>query len=558
MMAHLDSSTELDDPEIVSLAHAHGLKVVQSLWARYENDDRFFFDAEAASKACAFFPRFLRHSKGVMAGKPFELDDWQRETVRLIFGWKWKSSGLRVIRTVYLFIARKNGKSTFAAGLALLMLVGTGEKGGQVLSAAADKEQASIVFNEATSMVQASAELRAIIDPFVKALVCARLDASYRVLSADAETKHGLNPSCTIFDELHTQPTRDLYDVLHTAIGARQEPLEAYMTTAGVDRRSICYEVHSYALRVLESTVIDPAFLPIIFAADPSDPIDDPRTWAKANPSMGKAIQVAYLRDEARKAQEVPARENVFRRLHLNQWTEQSTRWLPMDKWHDCAGERSWINLEHHLRGRRCHAALDLSSRTDLTALNLIFPPDEPEGLWYVLCRFFAPENGAQRRANRDRVPYLEWAKMGALRLTEGDVIDYRVVKAQLQEDVSNYVIESVAFDPWNATMLVSELQDDGVPMVEFRQGYSSMAAPTREFEGLVVAGRFIHGDHPVLTWMAGNVAVRIDPAGNMKPDKEKSGERIDGIVACVMGVGRGIADNEGPSVYESRGFLVV
>lgn len=533
--------------EVLRVAEEHARAVMDQLWRRYANDNRLMFDEQAAEKACAFFPRFLRHSKGRLAGKPFHLKPWQRELVRIVFGFKWAESGLRVVRRVLLFIARKNGKSTFAAGLALLMLLS--EQAGEIYSAAADREQAAIVFREAVSMVAASPELTRALEPYKTAIVCARLSASYKVLSADAHTKHGLNPSGFLFDELHTQPNRDLVDVLHTAVGARPQPLEWYMTTAGAGRRGICWEMFEFAVRVLEGVIDDLSFLPVLFMADDADDWTDPRVWAKANPSVGDAVSLDYLAGECAHAQRVPGYENTFKRLHLNLWTEQATRWLPMADWRACDGGAAWQDLPERLLGRPCFGGLDLSSTTDITAHVKVFPPEDEGEPWWLVPRFFVPMANIDLRARRDRVPYDEWARQGALVATPGNVVDQQAVEDAVRQDAEHYRLVEEAYDRWNASGLVTRLMADGLTMVPFGQGFASMSAPAKELEAKVIGHTLGHGMHPVLDWMAGNVAIDTDPAGNIKPNKATSGERIDGIVASVMGLGRAMVFGAEPEV---------
>ncbi|HYE51204.1 MAG TPA: terminase TerL endonuclease subunit [Azospirillaceae bacterium] len=528
------SSGAPDEVALVALAREHAARLCEALGDRYRGDPRFFFDELAAERAVQFFPKFLRHSRGKLAGQPFELEPWQKAVVRTIFGWKWLGTRVRVVRRVFLFLPRKNGKSTFSAGLALLMLIADGERGAEVYSCAADREQAAIVFREAVQMVTASESLSRVTEIFKTAITCTPLAGSYKVLSAVADGKHGLNPSAFIFDELHTQPNRDLYDVMNTAVGARPQPLEAYLTTAGHDRHSICWEVYDYACKVRDGIIDEPAFLPVLFAAGEDDDWRDPTTWAKANPSLGSAVQLDYLARKAKEAMEVPAYENTFKRLHLNLWTEQATRWLPMDRWDACGPALGTEDL----RGRPCWAGLDLSSTTDLSALALVFPRESGPG-YDVLMRFWVPKENIRRRAERDGVPYPQWARDGAITPTEGTVVDYDVIRGEINALKEEFDIREIAVDRWNSTQLQTQLMGDGFTVVPFGQGYGSMTAPSKELEKLVLAGDLHHAGNPVLRWMASNVAPAQDPAGNIKPDKARSSERIDGIVALIMALGR-------------------
>lgn len=512
------------------------------------------FEEGAADDVVAFFTKGLRHVKGPLAGEPFVLDGWQVSFLRELFGRK-RADGTRQYRTAYIEIPRKNGKSTLSAGLALYLTVADGEQGAEVYSAAADRDQAAIVFDVAKQMAMNSPQLAKHLKPFRRSMTFEKRASSYKVLSADAPTKHGLNASGLIFDELHAQPNRELYDVLTTSTGARRQPLTILITTAGYDRHSVCYEVHDYACKVRDGIVKDDSFLAVIYAADEKDDWTDPKIWAKANPGLGQSVTVDYLTQECRKAKEIPAYENTFRRLHLNQWTEQATRWLSMDVWDRNATE---VN-EFELEGRACYAGLDLATTKDISALALIFPPDDDDSTYSILWRFWLPDEAMRQRSHKDRVPYDQWCKEGVIATTEGNVTDYDVIRRDINELGKRYNIREIAFDRWNATQLTTQLQGDGFTMVPFGQGFVSMAAPTKELEKLLLSDRLAHGGNPVARWMASNVAVRTDPAGNLKPDKEKSSEKIDGIVALVMGLGRAIVQiDDGTSIYTTRGLLTV
>jgi phage terminase large subunit-like protein len=516
--------------------------------------DLWTFDTRAADAACEFFERYLVHTKGEFARKRFVLDDWQRDTViRPLFGWKSVATGKRRYRRTWIEVPRKNGKSTLTAGIGLLLLIGDAEPGAEIYSAAADRDQASIVFTEASRMVAMSPDLSKVCELYKRAIIVPELGASYKVLTSDAGTKHGLNPHGILFDEMHTQPNRDLYDTLRTATGARAQSLEVYITTAGDSRTSIAYELHKHALQVRAGVVEEDTFLPVIYGADQEDDWTDPKVWAKANPSLGKTIKIGTLREECEHAQLVPSYQNTFRRLYLNQWVEQSTRWLPMDRWDASAGEVTWQALPDLLEGRRCFGALDLSTTTDITALGLVFPPEDEGEPWHALVELFAPAENIKRRGDRDGVPYPEWARIGALTATEGNVVDYGVVRAAVAKAAERYRLQKLAFDRWNSSHLVNELTEDGVPMEAFGQGFASMSAPSKEFEKLVVSAQLAHGGHPVLRWMANNVASKTDPAGNIKPAKDKSGDRIDGIVAVIMAIGMSIEGAPAETVVEYR-----
>lgn len=519
-------------------------------------DSSFYFDEGAAQLAVEFFREVLVHVKGEKAGHPFELDPWQADRIiRPLFGWKRKADHTRRYRTVYVEIPRKNGKSSLGAGLALYLLCADGEEGAEVYSAASDTEQAAIVFDVAKQMRIRSAELRKRLKPFKKALVYHAMASSYKVLSADAETKHGFNAHGILFDELHAQPNRKLYDVLTTSTGARAQPLTIFLTTAGYDRHSICWEVHDYAEKVRDGITPDPSFLPVIYSVDKDEPWDDPAVWAKANPGLGTSVKLEYLEEQATKARTSLAFQNTFRRLHLNQWTEQAERAIDMDDWDACAGPADLVPLH----GRRCYAGLDLATSRDIAALVLDFP-EEPGHVW--IPRFWIPrENITNPHIKRDpriRERIAEWVAQGLIVATPGNVIDFEYIRKEINALNQVVQIAEIAYDRWGATQLATQLEGDGLTMVPFGQGFASMAAPTKELLAVLPAHRLAHGGHPVLRWMAANFSVKQDAAGNMKPDKESSSEKIDGIVAGLMGLDRACRHAEGTSIYEQRGLVHV
>jgi len=506
----------------------------------------FWFDRKAADLAVTFFEKLLVHSKGEWAGKFFILQEWQREILRELFGWK-RADGTRKYRRAYLEVPRKTGKSTLSAGLALYLLFADNEPGAEVYSAAADRDQARIVFEQAKQMVEASPALSKFSKVFRNSIVVPKASSAYKVLSADAFTKHGLNASGIIFDELHAQPNRELWDVLNTSTGARRQPLMIMITTAGVyDPNSICWEQHEYARQVLEGVLEDDSFFAYIAAADEDDDWTDPVVWAKANPGLGVTIKLDYLEQECERAKASPGYQNTFRRLHLNQWTSQEERWLDMTAWNACAREMP------DLKGRSCYGGLDLASTTDIAAFVLCFPPEEEGEPYWWLPYFWIPKDNLIERVRRDRVPYDAWLRDGYITATEGSVIDYYYIEATIRQLAIDYNIQEIAFDRWGATLLYQRMEEARQTMVQFGQGYQSMSAPTKELMNLVLSQRIAHDGNPVLRWMADNVIVRQDPAGNLKPDKAKSRAKIDGIVAGIMALDR--ATRQVASVYESDG----
>lgn len=472
-----------------------------------------------------------------------------------MFGWKKITDNTRKFRTCYVEIPRKNGKSALSSALALYLLMADGEIGGETYCAAGDRAQASIVYDVARSMYEASKKLDGQLEVFKRTMYHSESMSKYEVLSADAPTKHGLNASGIIIDELHVQPNRDLVDVLVTSTGAREQPLTIMITTAGYDRNSICWEYHEYARQIIAGTIKDETFLGVIYAADEKDDWEDEKTWKKANPSLGHTISMEYLRNEFKRAKEIPAYQNTFRRLHLNQWVSQSTRFIDMAFWNASAG----VVNKDELQACICYGGLDLASTIDIAAFALVFPPEEEGQTFKVLPFFWIPGDNIQEKIRRDKVPYDLWVKQGYIKATPGNVIDYGFIRAEINRLKELYNIQEIAYDPWNATQITLELaEEDGMTMVPLRQGFQSMSAPTKELLKLIVSKQLSHGNNPVLNWMVDNVAVKTDPAGNIKPDKERSTQRIDGVVATIMALDRASRNINIGSVYEERGLLVI
>jgi len=431
-------------------------------------------------------------------------------------------------------LPRKNGKTELAAAIAIYMLLFDGEIGGEIYLAAADRDQAGLVFGAMVGMIRNDPDLEAVCDIIEshKRIVHRASRSFCRAISAEAYSKHGFNASAVIYDELHAAPNRELWDVLATSQGARRQPLMMAISTAGYDRHSILWELYAHAKKVREAPSLDPTFLPVIYEAPPDATWTHERVWRQANPALGDFRSLEEMQIAAARAQEIPAQENSFRRLYLNQWTEQAARWIALAAWDACCtGARDPTAL----RGRPCYVGLDLSSTKDLTALVGVFPDDAG---FDVRARFFVPAESIQARATRDRVPYDQGAREGWLVATPGAVVDYDAVRRELQLWAAMYDVRIVAYDPWNATDLVGRLeQQDGLMCVAVRQGFAALSAPTKSLEKSILAKTLRQDGHPVLRWNVGNVAVETDAAGNLKPSKQVSTERIDGVVALIMAV---------------------
>ncbi|HZP39793.1 MAG TPA: terminase TerL endonuclease subunit [Methylomirabilota bacterium] len=498
-----------------------------------------------AARLQEFARRHLRHTKGEWAGQPIRFADWQRrDIVAPLFDVR-RPDGTRQYRTAYVEIPRKNGKSTLASALALYLLYADGEPGADIVSAAADRQQAAIVFDAARAMVEADPGLRALTLIYRRELVVPSTGSRYQVISSEAYSKHGLNLSAAIVDELHAHESRELLDVLATSMGARRQPLMFVITTAGYDRTSVCWQLHEHAVKVRDGVIRDESFLPVLYGASLEDDWTDPATWAKANPGLGTTIRRDYLEQECRRAREMPAYENAFKRLHLNIWTEAETRWLPMERWDACGAPVD----PSALRGRPCFVGVDLSATRDLSALVAIFP--DQAGGYDVLADFWLPAAMLPDRAKRHGV-FDVWARAGVLRVTEGNVVDHDAIERRIRELGALYRVEAVGIDPWNATQMLARLQADALPAVPVQQTIGTLTAATKALEALVLQGRLRHGGHPILRWCASHVTVEVDHNENVRPSKKKSTERIDGIAALVNALTVALPATVG-SVYDER-----
>ena len=515
------------------------------------------YDKSAADYAVMFIEN-LCHTKGTWAGKPFELIDWQEQIIRDLFG-TLKANGYRQFNTAYIEIPKKQGKSELAAAVALLLTCGDGEERAEVYGCAADRQQAAIVFDVAADMVRMCPALskRVKILASQKRLIYTPTNSFYQVLSAEAYSKHGFNIHGVVFDELHTQPNRKLFDVMTKGSGdARMQPLYFLITTAGTDTHSICYETHQKAKDIIEGRKIDPTFYPVIYGADESDDWTDPKVWKKANPSLDITVGIDKVKAACDSAKQNPGEENAFRQLRLNQWVKQAVRWMPMEKWDKCAFSVD----EDELEGRICYGGLDLSSTTDITAFVLVFPPLDEDDKYIILPYFWIPEDNLTLRVNRDHVPYDVWERQGFLQTTEGNVVHYGFIEQFIEKLGERFNIREIAFDRWGAVQMVQNLEGMGFTVVPFGQGFKDMSPPTKELMKLVLEQKIAHDGHPVLRWNMDNIYIRTDPAGNIKADKEKSTEKIDGAVATIMALDRAIrcGNDHGASVYDERGLLFI
>jgi len=514
------------------------------------------FDPDAALDIINFFEKRLRHAKGPKARQLFRLERWQRSLLANLFGWKRPDTRRRYEETL-LFIPRKNGKTVLAAGLILYMLTEDGEQGAEIYGAASKYEQAGYVWEHAAAMVLKDAKLTELCkinrgqqkSIHIKPGFWAEHGLStYRVICSKEEGFSGANTSFGVIDELHRMLDGDLVDEFRTSLGARRQPILFYLTTSDYEREgSVCNAIHDYACKVRDGKIHNPYFLPCIYEAGKDDDWTDELVWERANPNMDVSVDRDKMRKACQLAQESPAFQNKFKRDHLNIRTAQDVRWIDPDKWAGCAGEPA--TLEDYI-GWDCWAGLDLSTTRDMTPLVLAFR--EEDGI-SILPIFWMPRGTAEERSRKDRIPYNDWIKQGLIRVTEGDAMDYAFIRRDINALVSDYKlnIQEIAVDRlFQGAQLCMELEQDGFTAFAHGQGFLSMAAPTKAFEDVILDGTLMHGGNPVLDWHASNVSVELDAAGNMKPSRKKSTEKIDGIVAAIMAVGRCLA-NVGESLGE-------
>lgn len=541
-------------------------------------DDKFLFRfrPDLAEYALQFF-RSLNLTKALKRPKPFKPEPWQAFIVASLFGWvrKEKQDGdaNRRFRRAHITVARKNGKSHFMAALGLYCLFADKEMGAEVYSAATKKDQARMIFDAAVEFRRHSANYKALITHKNSTLAVIGTGSKFQALSSDEEGMDGLNVHCGLIDEFQNHKNGTTYERISTATAARSQPLVITIGTAGTDKESVCGREHDLAARVLHKDATDDTYFAYIAECDENDDWENEEVWKKANPNLGISVNIEDLRAKAQEARNEPAKLNSFLRLHLNIWTQQDSVYIPMHRWRECTGEitrtdEKGIRVVVDPRNRQAvedamlaewrlpFAGLDLSSKDDITALVLLFPPSEKDPRYVATCRFYVPGECIEKRSRNDRVPYDLWIRDGLIIKTEGEVVDYDFIRADVVKLHHKQHFQMVGCDPWNALMLINALKGEGVPIVEVQQGYKSLSDATKELLAWVLGKKISHLNNPVLNWMCGNMAVAMDPAGNVKPDKSKSRERMDGMSALVNSVF--VALSRQKSIYSTRGIISI
>lgn len=522
-----------------------------------------FFDPARVDRVVASL-RLLRHTKGKWAGRPLDPDAWQvAYIIAPVFGWVAPDENgrvVRIIRSAYIDVPRKAGKTTLSSGLALYLAFADGEPGAEVFAVAGSRDQAGNAYRPAKLISENSPQMRAGGIVAQQAQIVRPADGSFfKAVASVGDLIHGSNVHAAVIDELHIHKTADVVDAVESGTGARDQPLVITITTADDGRPNTVYaRKREYVERIARGAVKNPGEYGVVFAADAdADPFAE-TTWRRANPGYGVSPTKAFLEGEARKARESPAELARFQRLHLGQRTKQATRYLTLEEWDRNAG----MVREARLGARVAYGGLDLGSTSDLTSLCWIFPNTPGHD---VIWRFWVPGEQMRDLDRRTAGAATVWQRQGWLRTTSGNVTDYEVVKAQILADLDRYQAVELAYDPWNATDLVNRLTAEGAPLVQVRQGYASLSPPLKEVKRLLTEGTadqpmLRHGGNPVTRWMVDNLAVAMDPAGNVKPDKSKVTDKIDGVSALVTAMARAM-HHQPPrrSAYEDgNGLLVV
>lgn len=525
-------------PDWVKACVSAGYGFVGVEWDKSAAQPGAWFDAALADRIVAMWPRWFRFTVGRWGGQPFVLVEWQEAVVRLLVGWK-LADGTRLYRILWLWIARKNGKTEFLAALGLLFWLIDGEFGGEGYAFASSEDQARIVFEKMVRMVQLSPALKSKVQTLSGSLFCPELLAKFVPLTGKAAGKHGLNASVLTGDEIHEWPNGDLYTTLSDSMSGRDQPMQLLASTAGL-KGNFGEDLYADCARKASGEIVSPDELVVIFAADPDDDPSLETTWRKASPNLGVSPTLRFLRERWEKSKDNPRLQADFRRYYLNQWVGVASHWIPLDRWDAGTPDKTrWKRMEEEMKGRRCWAGLDLSSTSDITAWVLLFEPLEGEISWPVLPRLWVPSDNIEKRAKNDRVAYDTWARNGVIRATEGNTVDYAEIRRQVIADGEVYDIQGLAVDrlfQGHETGVI--LSEHGLPVVSFGQGFYSMSQPSKDFEVMAISGLIDAGGHPALRWSVENVRYAQDDAGNIKPSKKRSSEKIDPVVALIMAIG--------------------
>lgn len=507
-----------------------------------EDGFAYYFDPAKAEKVAKFL-QLLPHTKGKWASKRelIKLEGWQLFSVCIPFGWLRKKDDTRRYRTMLIFVPRKNGKSIIGGGIGIYMFTADGEFGAEVYSGATTEKQAWEVFRPAKLMVERTPELKEHYGVEVNASNMHRSEDGSRFEPLIGKPGDGSSPSCAIVDEYHEHQDSTLFDTMETGMGAREQPVMLVITTAGSSIGGPCHQLVRDAERMLEGVIEKPDLWAMLYTIDADDDWTSEQALIKANPNYGVSINGDFLQARQRDAMQSAAKQATFRTKYLNEWVGAKNAWLNMLRWKEAPARKSLTELE----GRRCIASLDLASKIDIAGLLLLFPPVDGDPLWHVHGRYYLPEARVIEELDSNTARYREFDSLGLLTLTDGEVIDFEVIKEDLREFAGRFQIEQVAYDPWQATQLAQEMQAEGLLMVEVRQTVQNLSEPMKEVEALVLQRKLAHGDCPILTWMASNVVAKLDAKDNIYPNKERPENKIDGIVGLIMVVRQAISGGD-------------
>lgn len=521
-----------------------------------ENDPHTTYIDRAVARKVIKFINSLKHTSGKAGGKPFNLRRWQRRYLIQLLSTMDKETGKRVYRESFMFIPRKNGKTELIAAIANYFLFCEPEIGGQIIIAAATREQASLLYKAAKMMIIQNPILkdRAKIIDSQKRIVYAKTASTMHVISADANTAHGLNASLAIVDELHTQKNSELYDVLKTSMGAREHPLMVSISTAGTRRHGICYDTYQYSKKLIEKSIKNDKFLPAIYELEAGKDWMDEENWKRANPALGDFRSLEEMRSSFEKAKDMLSFQTSFKTLYLNEWTDSAITWIPQEKWRECVVKREDLP---DLAKLPCYLGVDLSTTKDLTAIAMAYIDDKGDII--LDCKLYLPSDTIRERSKSEGIPYHVWAEKGYITTIPGPTIDQKVLHSDILDLSEQFNIKEISFDPFNAMQLITELDAEGFTLSKTRQGFLTMSPLTKEFERLVLEKKIKVINNPVLSWNLANIMLDVDPAGNIKPSKAKSTDKIDGIVAAIMAVGRALPQaTSSKSVYDSGGIKFI
>lgn len=530
-------------------------KHLDDLERQSEDGYPYKFEPAKAEKVAKFL-QLLPHTKGKWAGKRelIKLEPWQLFSVCVPFGWLRKKDGTRRYRTMLVFVPRKNGKSIIGGGLGVYMFTADGEFGAEVYSGATTEKQAWEVFRPAKQMIERTPDLREHFGVEVNASNMARLEDGSRFEPVIGKPGDGSSPSCAIVDEYHEHQDSTLFDTMETGMGAREQPVMLVITTAGSSIGGPCHQLVRDSERMLEGVIDRPDLWPALFTIDQGDDWTSEEALRKANPNFGISISEDFLLARQRDAMQSATRQATFRTKHLNEWVGAKNAWLNMLRWKEAPSRKSLAELD----GRPCFIGLDLASKIDIAGNILLFPPVEGDPLWHVHGRYYLPEARVIEELDSNTARYREFDALGLLTLTDGEVIEFEVIKEDLREFAGRFDVQAVAYDPWQATQLAQEMELEGLPMVEVRQTVQNISEPMKEVEALVLQRKLAHGDCPVLTWMASNVVAKLDVKDNIYPNKERPENKIDGMVGLIMAISRAIAPGPQTNVNDFLDNLVI